>query len=87
MDLHHYRVLIDRIDDEILRLFKERMEISLQIANYKKENSLPVLDAAREEEKLACISEKAGEEMRSYSCRLFSALFELSREYQTSEIL
>ena len=81
MDLQDYRAKIDKVDDELLRLFIERMEISRQIAQYKKENSLPVLDAEREKKKLCEISEKAGE-MRSYACSLYSLLFDLSRAHQ-----
>jgi len=82
MNLQNYREQIDKIDDELLRLFKERMSVASQIALYKKEHNLPALDAARESEKLAVIGEKAGEEMRPYAHKLYELLFELSREYQ-----
>ena len=84
MGLQDYRARIDEVDDELLRLFKERMSISREIARYKKERGIPVTDAAREREKLADIGEKAGEEFRSYAHRLYLTLFELSREYQES---
>ena len=84
MDLTDYRLKIDEIDGELVRLFKERMDVACQIALYKKEHGLPVLDAAREKEKLAAISEKAGEELQPYVQKLFSTLFELSRTYQES---
>jgi len=48
MDLQNYREQIDVIDDELLQLFKKRMNIARQIALYKKEHNLPALDAARE---------------------------------------
>ena len=82
MDLLKYREQIDAIDDQLLRLFKERMSLARQIALYKKEHNLPVLDTARETEKLAVIDEKAGRELRSYAHRLYALLFELSRAYQ-----
>ena len=84
MDLNDYRKKIDEIDGELVRLFKDRMDVACQIALYKKEHGLPVLDAAREKEKLAAISGKAGEELQSYVQKLFSTLFELSRAYQES---
>ena len=84
MDLLDYRRRIDEIDDEILRLFKERMGVSWAIAHYKKENGLPALDAAREREKFAFIGEKAGLEFRSYAHSLYTTIFELSRAYQAS---
>ena len=82
MDLQNYREQIDVIDDELLQLFKKRMNIARQIALYKKEHNLPALDAARESEKLAVIETKASEEMRPFANKLFKLLFELSREYQ-----
>lgn len=80
--MENYREQIDQIDKELLRLFKERMDVSCQIAHYKKEHNLPIRDAAREREKLACIGDKAGEEMRLYAHSLYTTLFELSRAYQ-----
>ena len=53
MNLSDYRERLDRIDTELLRLFSERMEIASEIGLYKKQNALPLLDRAREEEKLA----------------------------------
>ena len=82
MDLIDLREKIDVIDDELLRLFVERMGVSRQIGLYKKEHGIPVMDAVREGEKLAAISEKAGAELAPYAHSLFEKLFELSREYQ-----
>ena len=42
MELEHLRQQIDRIDDELVALFVRRMEIAAQIADYKKQNGLPV---------------------------------------------
>ena len=84
MDIQDYRDQIDKIDDELLRLFKERMEVARRIAIYKKERGIPALDATREREKLAAIGEKAGDGLRSYAHTLYSTLFELSRAYQGS---
>ena len=43
-DLNDLRCKIDAVDDELVRLFQERMHISSEIAAYKKENQLPVQD-------------------------------------------
>lgn len=83
MDLNEYREKIDRIDDEMVRLFVERMEVAAGIAAYKKENSLPVLDLRREREKLLKIAEKTPEGLRDYAVSLYSLIFELSRSCQT----
>ena len=82
MELKDYRAQIDAVDDEIVRLFQERMDIAANIASFKKENGLPILQSAREREKLADVTGKAREDMRSYLRVLYSLLFELSRTYQ-----
>lgn len=82
MDLIQFREQIDRIDDELLRLFIERMEVAAGIAAYKKENHLPVLDMRREREKLLKIAEKTPEGLREYAVILYSLIFELSRSSQ-----
>ncbi len=84
MNLDEYRKKIDETDDQILKLVADRMSIAGEIAKYKNENGLPILDAKREREKLASISEAAGEDMSSYMRVLYSLLFELSRSYQNS---
>jgi len=84
MDLPNFRQQIDKIDEQILHLFKERMKVSRQIAFYKKAYNVPILDAAREQEKLAEINKKSEEELRPYVHKLFSTLIEISRTYQGS---
>jgi len=82
MELKELRTEIDKIDDELVRLFGARMEIAAQIADYKKENNLPILMPAREREKLQDVAKKAGPDMANYTRVLYSMLFELSRSYQ-----
>lgn len=82
MDLNDYRQQLDKLDDEMVELFTQRMELCAQIAAYKKENSLPVLDVRREREKLMDISEKTKPELRDYAMSLYSLIFELSRSSQ-----
>ena len=82
MELKDYRDQIDQIDDEIVRLFQQRMDVAAQIAAYKKEHDLPIMQAGREREKLADLSGKTREELQSYLRVLYSLLFELSRTYQ-----
>ncbi len=82
MDLKDYRQEIDEIDDRLVKLFGKRMEVAAKIADYKKENHLPILVPAREREKLQDVAAKAGPEMAGYTRVLYSMLFELSRSYQ-----
>lgn len=83
MDLLELRGEMDKIDNELVRLFGQRMDIAAQIADYKKEHSIPILAPIREREKLQDVSEKAGSDMANYTRVLYSMLFELSRSYQS----
>ncbi|MBO5639419.1 MAG: bifunctional chorismate mutase/prephenate dehydratase [Oscillospiraceae bacterium] len=80
--MSEYRNKLDSIDEEILRLFSERMNIAAEIASWKQENSLPVLDVRREKEKLQRIEEMSDPELSDYTFTLFSMLMELSRSRQ-----
>ena len=82
MDLSNLRNEIDKIDDELVKLFCQRMELSAQIADYKKQNRLPIYVPARERAKMQDVAEKAGPDMANYTRVLYSMLFELSRSYQ-----
>ena len=67
MDISQLRNEIDKIDDELVKLFGQRMDVAARIADFKKENNLPILVPAREREKLANVAEKAGPEMSGCS--------------------
>ena len=83
MDLSELRSQIDAIDDQLVQLFAQRMYVAAQIADYKKEQNMPIFVPAREREKLMDVAEKAGPEMANYTRVLYSMLFELSRSYQS----
>lgn len=83
MDLNELRQQIDAIDDQLVRLFCQRMDISAQVADYKRENNLPIFHPGRERAILQKVAEKAGPEMADYTRVLYSMLFELSRSYQS----
>jgi chorismate mutase/prephenate dehydratase len=84
MTLEELRGQIDVIDETILKAFQERMDVVAQVANAKKEGDLPVLDVARERQKLADITAKLPPEMEQYGYSLWSMLFEISRSYQSA---
>lgn len=83
MELKDLRSQIDSIDDQLVKLFGQRMDVAAQIADYKKENNLPIFVPAREREKLLDVATKAGPDMENYTRVLYSMLFELSRSYQS----
>ena len=86
MELKDFRNKIDFIDDEIIRLFTERMKISSEIALYKLSAGLAVYDARREEEKFSALENKSPDDIKKYIRPLYKRIFELSRERQNELI-
>ena len=85
MELSEIRTKIDAVDDQLLELFLERMALSEEVAAYKNEHRLPILNKAREREILAKVTRKAGDKER-YAYHLYSTLFELARSRQAELI-
>lgn len=83
MKIDDLRNKIDSIDNQLVDLLKERLSIAAEIAEYKKENNLPVLDRSRERELLNKVSQKAGEEFDSETRIFFNDLMGISRAYQS----
>lgn len=81
-DISVLREEINAIDSKMVELFKKRMEIAASVAEYKKANSLPVLDAARERSLLVRISDMAGEEFEGYARTLYHTMLDVSKAYQ-----
>ncbi len=81
MKIDEIRAKIDSTDDQLLKLFNERMKLAEDVVNYKKENGLPITDRARERQLLANIKEKAGEN-EEYAYQLFSKIIDLSKARQ-----
>lgn len=82
MDLTEIRNKIDEIDAELVRLFSARMDLSAQVADFKKANNMPIYVPSRERAILQDVAEKAGPEFSNYARVLYSMIFELSRSYQ-----
>lgn len=82
LDLNKTRDEINNIDRQIIELFKQRMNASKNVALYKMEHSLPVLDAARERKLLSNICEMAGEEFENYALSLYGTMLDVSKSYQ-----
>ena len=82
LNLEEIRKEISTINDEMLALFVKRMELSAQVAMYKKANGLPTLDRKREEAILQKVADNTSEEFRQYAIQLFRTMMDLSKEYQ-----
>lgn len=82
-DLKKYRNRIDEIDDEIVKLFLERIDISKDVADYKIKTGKPVLDRERELSKLETLKKKAPEKFEALGiAELFEQIMAMSRKYQ-----
>ncbi len=84
MDIKTLRETINSIDDEMIRLFCRRMETAQKIAEYKKENALPIFDRTREREVLHRLTGNVPEELAPYTKALYKGIFELSKTHQLS---
>lgn len=85
-DISEIRKHIDRIDNDILELFKERMDVANEVAAYKGEHKLPVFDRNREHQILVNAAAKVPEDQQAYVQVLMSLLMEASRSRQTSSL-
>ncbi|SHH93805.1 chorismate mutase / prephenate dehydratase [Sporobacter termitidis DSM 10068] len=82
MDIKELRDRIDEADAALLDAFCRRMDVSAQLAEYKKDNALPIYDPARERQKLGEVALGTPEPLRTHAMALYSLLFDLSRSYQ-----
>ncbi len=82
-DLTEIRERINVIDDKLLELFIERMTTVRDVAEYKRDNNMPIFHPGRERAILERVSEKAGDELEDYVRVLYSTMFDLSRSYQS----
>lgn len=84
MDLSNVRQTIDRIDDQIIRLFVERMNAVGEVAAEKHKAAAPIYDHAREREIINRLTKAAGDTYAPYVRALYAQMFDLSRSYQSS---
>ncbi|MCM1130276.1 MAG: chorismate mutase [Roseburia sp.] len=77
------RMKINQIDEAMLKLFEERMQAVLMVAEYKLENHLPILDASREQsiidKNVSMLNDK---ELESYYRVFFEGVLTSSKKYQ-----
>ncbi len=82
LNLEEIRKEISEINDEMLTLFVKRMELSAQVAAYKKANGLPTLDRKREEAILQKVADNTSDEFRQYALEFFRNIMDLGKQYQ-----
>lgn len=86
MDLNDLRKDIDEIDEQILSLFIKRMSVCKDVAAFKKQNNLPVLQGNREIELLKRINTLTPDNLKEGSEVLFKNIMDISKSLQQKEI-
>ncbi|MCI5650013.1 MAG: prephenate dehydratase [Fusicatenibacter sp.] len=83
LDLGKIREEIDATDDEIVRLFQHRMELTSQVAQYKIQTGKPVFDKERETNKLEKLRSEADNEFNAKGIQeIFQQIMSISRKRQ-----
>lgn len=82
IDINESREKIDAIDRQIVELFKERMGVAVDIAEYKKAMGKATLDESRERALLTKVSSLAGDDLSNYARVLYSIIMEISKSHQ-----
>jgi len=85
-DLSELRVEIDQIDRQIVELIRQRMLVANEVAEYKRERDLPVLDAGRERALLNKVTGQAGEDFASGVRAIYQTILSASRSYQNIQL-
>lgn len=80
--IEELRVELNNIDDQLKKLFLERMEIVKGVAKYKIENNLPVLDQKREDEMIERLSSDINEELKESYKEFLKKYVSLSKDLQ-----
>ncbi len=86
MEIEKIREKIDSIDNQLIKLFAERMQIVGEIAEVKKESKTPVFNREREREIVNRLTLLVDEDMSVYVKMLYNTIFDISRSYQSKKI-
>ncbi len=84
MELNDVRVKIDAIDDQLVDLFKQRLDLAMEVAKVKERENLPILNTARERGIINRLTQEEADDMAGYIKILYTSLFDLSRAHQAS---
>ena len=77
------RKKINAIDEEMVRLFEERMADVLDVLKYKKEHNLAVFDSKREEEIIKKnLDLLQNDKLKEYYLEFFNAVLSSSKKFQ-----
>ena len=80
-DLNEIRKEINSIDEQLIKLFIQRMDCAKAVGKYKKANGIPILNEEREREILDRVYARGGE-YGLYARALFADIIVMSRSLQ-----
>ena len=83
MELENIRGEIDKVDDEIARLYGKRMDLINKVVDAKKKTGKATFDPEREKNILLRVSDLVSEDKQVYLKRVFETIMETSKAYQT----
>ncbi len=84
MDLEQIRKRIDQLDYEIAHLLTERMEITNEVAAYKKANNLPIYHPERERQVIEKVCALTEEKYRPALTQIYQCIMDESKKNQQS---
>lgn len=84
MKLEEIRNKIDAVDDQIIKLYDQRMALAKEVAECKKAEGIAVGNALREKAILSRVASMVSDDIKLYSKQVFNTLFETSRAYQNT---
>lgn len=88
MVLEQYRQQIDEIDQQLTRLFEERMKLVVEVGEYKKQNGLPIFHADRERQVLEKnASYLSDDRFRQELIEFYKALMGITKSYQQKIVI
>lgn len=82
LDLNEIRKQIDGLDDSLKRDFLDRMALTSEVAEYKREHQLPVTNSSRERDIISRLTLDTDDETSGYIKILFNTLFDVSKAHQ-----
>lgn len=85
-DLTEIRDEIDKVDKALVDLFCKRIDLSLEVAENKRETGKAVFDPEREMLLIKKVSDLAGNEKEAYIRTLYSTILSLSRAVQNKSL-
>ena len=81
--LEESRIKIDQIDEQITKLFEERMHAVEGVIKYKMQNNMPIFDASRESAIIQKNVKRLNDaKLESYFVDFYQHMMDVSKNYQ-----